>query len=226
MRHRARAALAGLSAAACLSACGEDRPPTPTASDLAVVTQALDQQLNDPARQIHEGLRQANADKRIYAQELYVRGGGGATPVDWWAYRQGLIHVAGVDSYSLGYFGLTPKGEAFLKAPAPSWLASKFRGAPKVSCEGSRASGTCTVSGTAEVAPTADGVPLFEGRTVADHGFAAVVQYDASGWSVQEFHATGAVAPQDAARRALLGDDEHIGKARARFAVEVNRQVG
>jgi hypothetical protein len=225
MRLRWPAALMGLMGAACLSACGDDSPPTPSATDLSVVTQTLDVQLNDPAQQIREGLKQANADKRIYPQELFVRGEGRLTPVDWWAYRQGLIRVAGVDAYLAGYFGLTPKGQAMLAAPVPRWLASSFKGKPQVSCEGSRTSGTCKVSGTAQVAPTAEGAPLFEGRAVPDQSFNAVVQYDPSGWSVQEFHTTGSVAPQDLSRRALLGDDETITKARDRFAVEVNRQV-
>ena len=225
MRFRVLAAVAGLMAAACLSACGDDSPPTPGAADLAVVTQALDEQLNDPAKQVRETLQQANADKRIYPQELFVRGEGQLTPVDWWDYRQGLIHLAGLDAYKAGYFGLTPKGQAMLAAPVPRWLASSFKGKPQVSCEGNKQSGTCKVTGIAQVAPTKEGAPLFEDRTVPDQPFEAVVQYDPSGWSVQEFHTTGAVAPQDSARRALLGDDDQIAKARGRFAVEVNRLV-
>lgn len=224
MKLRILASALAATGATALGAC-DDTPPTPTAADLAVVTQRLDQDLNDPAQQIHEGLKQANADRRIYPEELFVRAEGRLNPVDWWDYRQGLIHLGGVDSFSRGYFTLTPKGEAFLKAAPPQYFASRFQAPPQVSCSGTKSVGTCQVTGTATVDATAEGAPLAGGRTVPAQPFAAVVQYDPSGWSIQEFHTTGPMSPKDSARRALLGDDASVAKARDRYALEVNRLV-
>lgn len=214
---------AAAASALCLSACGDDSPPSPTAADLSVITQGLDEQLADPAKQIRETLKQANSDKRVYSEEMFVRGEGQLIPVDWWDYDQGLIQKSGVDAYSRGYFAVTPKGQALLNAPTPHWLVSRFKGAPQVNCEGTKSSGSCTVTGVAQVTPTAQAGPMFEGRTVPDQPFQATVQYDPSGWSLQELHTSGQTTPQDAARLALLGDDAAMAKARSRFYAEVSR---
>ena len=52
-----------------------------------------------------------------------------------------------------------------------------------------------------------------------------VLQKAPDGWTADEFAASSSPAPADAGRRALFGDAAAIGKARYRFAIEVNRQV-
>lgn len=218
-------ALAGpLVAAIALAGC-EGKGRTPGPAELALVAQAFDPQLNAPAEAVRTALVRANADKRIYPQELMITDAEGPTPVDWLAYRQGLIKVAGVDSYSAGYFGLTPAGEAFAAAGQPRWLASRIQGEPQVNCAQTGAWTTCKVRASVAIGPTAQGAALFGQVAVPPAAIEGELQYRSGAWVAGEVATTDGSKPELAARKALFGDATAIAKARNAFALEVNRQV-
>ncbi len=227
MRQTTKVCAWGLAATAAmaLTACGKDagdRQPGP--AEIALVTQQLDSELNDPVQRLHKSLVRATSDKRIYPEELEVSGEGDPTPVDWWAYDQGLIRLAGVADYR-GYFGLTPKGEAFEQAPAPAWLAARLQGPMQLNCSSGSAYTTCKASGIATVLPTKDGAAFLQGRTLPQQAFTADLDYGASGWTVSELHATSGAEPAEAMRTAIFGDRDSVAKARYRFAIQMNKRV-
>ena len=209
-----------------LAACdGSSDVSQPGPDDLRLATQALDQQLNASADVMRRTLASADADKRIFPWELVMSDSSGAMPADWWLHDHGYIHVGGVQGVQ-GYFVLTPKGEAFVKGGAPRWLVSSFQGQPQVTCAGSHAFASCRIIASATVAAAADAKDLVADAAPAQpQSFQVVLQKAPDGWTADEFAASSSPAPADAGRRALFGDAAAIGKARYRFAIEVNRQV-
>jgi len=83
---------------ALLAACGAATPHQPAPSDLALITERLDDSLNIPAQEVQRTLRYANYDNRIYATELAIPGAaeGATTPVDWWLNDMGFIRLGGI----------------------------------------------------------------------------------------------------------------------------------
>ena len=225
MRLHVRARALAFIALAGLAACGAKPERSPGPAELGLVSQRFDAELNMPALLLRKSLIDANADRRIYPEELVTPGRGSITPVDWWIYEQGLIRVAGVDSYYRGYFGLTPKGEAFVKAPPPRWLVSSLKGGTQATCAGSRAWVSCRIAGVAAVRPTAEGAALFKHLAVADQVLQGELEYGPQGWRAGDIQTTGGAEPSEAALLAFFGDAASIAKARSRFADKVNRQV-
>ena len=213
-------------ACAALAACdGSSGGAQPTPAELALATGALDQQLNASGEAMRRVLASADADKRIFPWELAISGEGRPTPVDWWLYDRGFIRVGGVQGLQ-GYFVLTPKGEALLKAGNPRWLVSSFQGPPQVTCAGSQMFASCRVLATASVAAAAQAKDLVaDGAAVSPRNFEVVLQKNADGWSAGEFSDRGSPPPAEAGRLALFGDATAVSKARYRYALEVNRQV-
>jgi len=206
-----------------LGGCDNAPGPDPGRQDIALATQALDNQLNLPAEQMRRALAIASADKHIYPWELLINAPTGPVAVDWWLYDHGYIRVGGVTAYQ-GYFVLTPKGDAFVKGGSPRWLVSSFKGAPQITCGGTKAYERCQVIASATVAVSPDVKDLeADPQSVPAQSFQVVLQEEAGAWSTDDF--ASSTTPADAGRRALFGDDRTIGKARARYAVEVNRQV-
>ena len=189
------------------------------------MTQQLDLQLNEPAQRLQRGLIEANADKRIYPEELVLSAEGGPVPVDWWIYKKGWVRLAGVDSYSRGYFGLTPAGEAFAKAPPARWLESSFQGQPKLTCAGNGGWVSCKVAASASVRATKEGAALFDALAVAPVSFEADLQYGPSGWSASDLHTTDKSDPPAAARIAMFGDRDSAYKAHYKWGEAMNRKV-
>ncbi len=213
-------------ACAALAACdGSSGGTQPTPAELALATGALDQQLNASGEAMRRVLASADADKRIFPWELAISGEARPTPVDWWLYDRGFIRVGGVQGLQ-GYFVLTPKGEALLKAGSPRWLVSSFQGPPQVTCAGSPMFASCRVLATASVAAAAQAKDLVaDGPAVSPRNFEVVLQKNADGWSAGEFSDRGSPPPAEAGRLALFGDATAVAKARYRYALEVNRQV-
>ncbi len=214
-------------AASLLSLCGCDNAsgPDPGPRDIALATQALDQQLNLPAEHMRRALAVANADKHVYPWELLINESSGPMAVDWWLYDHGYIRLGGVTGYQ-GYFVLTPKGEAFVKGGSPRWLVSSFKGSPQITCGGSPAYESCQVTASASVVAAPDATDLVaDPASVPIQSFQVVLQKGAGPWSFDNFAPSTTPAPPDAGRRALFGDDKAIAKARYRYALEVNSQV-
>ncbi len=206
-----------------LSACEKERQPGP--AELALVTQALDHELNAPAEQLRGNLKRAASDGRIYAEELTITGPTATTPVDWWIWGKGLIKLGGTDSYARGYFVLTPQGEALVHGPEAHWLASTFQGAPQVVCSGNGGFESCRVRGSAKVKLSPEGAALFDSAAIPPQPFTADLQYGPSGWSVDELKITNGVETWGMVRTALFGDDDAIAKARYAWGAQMNRQV-
>ncbi len=209
-----------------LAACdGSADVSQPGPGELALATGALDQQLNASADLMRRTLASANADKQIYPWELMLTDASGSIPVDWWLYDHGYIRVGGVRELR-GYFVLTPKGEALVKGGAPRWLVSTFQGQPEAACAGSHAFASCRVVAKATVGAAPDAKDLVaDPGSVAPQSFQVVLQKAPDGWTAGEFAASSTPPPAESGRRALFGDAKIIGKARARYAFEVNRQV-
>jgi hypothetical protein len=209
-----------------LAACGGSDVSEPGPAELKLAAQALDQQLNAPADDMRRALINAGAGGRIFPQELIINDQVQEIPVDWWLYDHGFIRVGGVVGYQ-GYFVLTPKGQALVKGGEPRWLVSSLQGQPQVTCAGSQMFASCrvTASATVGVAPDAKDLVADPGSAPAQ-SFEVVLQKGPDGWQASDFSATSTPGPADAGRRALLGDSKAIAKARARYAHEVNRQVG
>ena len=217
--------IVALTAVVALTGCGAapaSKRPGPV--ELGLVTLQLQQVLNTPAENFHENFVRSNSDKRIYPEELIVTGEGAPTPVDWWAYDQGFIRLAGVADYR-GYFALTPKGADFAKAPKPRWLMAVLKGAPQLNCGGGDAWANCNVSAVASVQLTPDGARLFGARSFPDQAFTASLQYGPAGWRVADLQAASGPEPSEAARTWFFGDRESIAKARYKFALAMNRRV-
>jgi hypothetical protein len=214
-----RKVLAAAVLAATVSACGETGTPTVGASELALVSQSIDAELNAPLKAAQQNLVRANADKAVYPQELVITGPGDATPTDWWLYKLGYLKLAGAAGYQ-AYFGLTPTGEAFAGGGAPHWLASALQGEPQSECSGSHSTGVCKVSGTVTVAPTAAGAGPLTGVAIATQPFTAELEYTPAGWRV-----TSLTDFRTKAHLAIFGDAATIAAARSKWAGEVNRQV-
>jgi hypothetical protein len=215
-----------LAIAAVTLAAGCEQARKPAASDLALATGALDAQLNRSATLIRANLREADADKRIYAQELDINGPSGEAPSDWWLYDKGFIKLAGVDSYHMGYFALTPRGQALVAGGDPRWLVSAFKGTPKVDCIGEGSVTTCTVTGTATVSLSPAGAALFDPVSLPPQSFTVTLAYySATGWSVDKFEAAGGSNPSLAGQTALFGDRDAMFKAHYKWGEEVNKLV-
>ncbi len=225
-KHLAVAALAAAMLCAALAGCGQGTGgPDAGAAALAAVAQQIDGQLDAPARNLQQNLKAAARDGHIYAQELVVTGAGDPTPVDWWIYKAGFIRFAAIDSYKLGYFALTPKGEAFVKAPAPHWLASSFQGQPDVSCTGDKLSGACHVAGAATISLTKDGAQVLDQVSIPPQPVQADLRYGPAGWTVESLKPAGGAELSELARTAMFGDPAAVETARMRFAAEMNRLV-
>lgn len=218
--------LLAIAPALVLSACdggGDVAQPGP--AELALATQALDQQVNAPAEAMRRSLASANADKHIFPWELVLTDASGTTPVDWWLYDHGFIRLGGVEGYQ-GYFVLTPKGEALVKGGQPRWLVSSFQGQPQVTCAGSRMFTSCRVIASAKVSTAPDAADLVaDASAVAPQDFQVVLQKGPDGWTAEEFSDSATPSPANAGRLALFGDAKAIAKARYRYAQEVNRKV-
>ena len=227
MTKHAKACAGALAAAmlASLAACDGSTKRQPGPAELALVTQQLDLQLNEPAQRLHSSLVAADSDKRIYPEELVLSADGGPVPVDWWIYQKGWIRLAGVDSYSRGYFGLTPEGEAFAKTESPRWLESSFQGQPKLTCAGNGGWLSCKVAATASVHATKEGATLFDAVSVAPVSFEADLQYGPSGWSASDLQATDKSDPAATARTAMFGDRDSAYKAHYKWGEAMNRRV-
>ncbi len=212
-------------AAMALSGCGASGSSDPGRQELALATGALDQQLNAPAEAMRSALASANADKHIFPSELVISDASSQTTVDWWLYDHGYIRVGGVEAYQ-GYFVLTPKGEAWLEGGPPRWLVSSFKGQPDVVCSGSQMFMSCRVTANATVAAAPDAKELIaDPSVVPPQSFQVVLQKGTDGWSASDFASSTTPAPAESGRRALFGDPKAIGRARARYAEEVNKQV-
>ncbi len=218
----ARVGIAEILLAACDGSSGGGQPGP---AELAVATQALDQQLNRSADAMRNVLASANADKRIFPWELVISDASGSVPVDWWLYDHGFIRVGGVAGYQ-GYFVPTAKGEGLLKGGSPRWLVSSFKGKPDAVCAGSQMFMSCRVTASATVTAAADAKDLVsDPAQIPDQSFQVVLQKGTDGWSSSDFAPSSSPAPADVGRRTLFGDDKTIAKARYRYALEVNRQV-
>ncbi len=214
------------SACVALAACdGSSEGAQPGPAELALATQSLDQQLNASGEAMRRVLASANADKQIFPWELQVSTDARPTPVDWWLYDHGFIRIGGVQGVQ-GYFVLTSKGEAFVRAGPPHWLVSSFQGKPEVTCAGSQMFASCRVAAVARPAPAPDAKDLVsDPSALGPRSFQVVLQKNGDGWSAGEFADTGSPAPAKAGELALFGGPASIAKARARYAQEVNRQV-
>ena len=209
-----------------LAGCGKDAgPPPPGPAELALLTQALDGELNSAATHLRRSLAKANADKRIFADELQIPAGHDTIPVDWWIYRQGWLRLGGVDPTYGGYFVLTPKGEAFLAAPAQQWLASSFQGAPKVDCAGQKLSETCEVAAVAAVQPTAQAADMLKGLSFPPQALDAHLEQGPSGWRVADLGVKGDGEPADMAAAVIFGDRASIDRARSVWGAEMNKRM-
>ncbi len=215
----------GLALAALASGwgCGSDPGPQPGAAEKALAFSAVDGALNSAGPGMQKLLASAGRDGMIYPEELRLPVPEGSIPVDWWLYNHGNLRIAGVNQY-MAYFGLTPAGQAFVKAPAPAWLASSPQAAPEWSCSGPRTWVTCRMTATVVVRPTAAGAAVLALPDVAAQAVDLDLEYrPQQGWRVSALRSEAALSKAGAT--AVFGDAAGINAARNRYAAVVNRLV-
>jgi len=120
---------------------------------------------------------------------------------------------------------LTPRGEALVKGPPAHWIASSIEGEPKMSCSDGGSVVSYRITGVAAVQPSQEGADLLKGRTFQREPFQADMVYGPAGWRLEELRTEGGPDPSVAALTGIFGDPEAVGKARYRFALEMNRRV-
>ena len=229
MIHRKAMALAvAIAAVASLSGCGDrgDAAGAETAADEAPALDAqaagaalamIVQDLNTPLAEAQALLAQAAQDGDIRADELTLYTADGAIPLDWWAWKNGLMRLAVEPGYG-PYLTLSDKGARFLRFDAATWLTPTLVGSPGMQCRsaGSATSAACS----AEVAyTTAVGADSQVGSITlpqADAYLEAAFQ-PGQGWSISRLSTDGPT-PSAMVRAALFGSPDDRAAAREQYA--------